>query len=78
MVQLGDGAYWKLTRTDDRINSFDAKIQASGEKSDGWYLGFSDQAEQVEEGTVKCQSYRAILAEKPGPRTNLHIFIDGP
>ena len=77
-AELGDGCYWKLARTGDRISSFDAKIQASGGKYAGWYLGFSDQTEQVEKGTLKCQSYRAILGEKPGPRTNLHIFIDGP
>jgi len=76
--ELGDGAYWKLTRKGDRMNSFDATLQASGGKFDGWYLDFSDEVEQIEKGRFKYQSYRVILSEKPGARTNLYIFIDGP
>ena len=75
--ELGDGAYWKLTRK-GKGHSFDATIQASGGKLDGWYLGFSDEQEQIERGTTKYKSYRPELSEKPGPRTNLYIFIDGP
>jgi hypothetical protein len=76
--ELGDGAYWKLTRKGDRMNSFDATIQASGGKFDGRYLGFSDEVEQIEKGRFKYKAYRVTLSEKPGPRTNLYIFIDGP
>jgi ribosomal protein L7/L12 len=77
--ELGDGAYWKLTRKGDKTtHSFDATLQASGGKFDGWYLDFSDEVEQIEKGRFKYQSYRVILSEKPGARTNLYIFIDGP
>ena len=76
--ELGDGAYWKLTRKGDRMTSFDANIQASGGKFDGWYLDFSDKQEQIERGRFKYKAYRVTLSEKPGPRTNLNIFIDGP
>jgi hypothetical protein len=34
--------------------------------------------EQIEKGRFKYKAYRPDLAEKPGPRTNLYIFIDGP
>lgn len=78
VTEGGDGAYWKLTRKGDRMTSFDAKLQASGGKFDGWHLGFSDEMEQIERGKSKYNSYRPKLSEKPGPRTNLHIFIDGP
>jgi hypothetical protein len=77
VAELGDGAYWKLTRKGTG-HSFGATLQASGGKFDGWYLGFSDEEEQVERGKVKYNSYRPTLSEKPGPRTNLYIFIDGP
>jgi hypothetical protein len=73
-----DGAYWKLTRKGDRMTSFDATLQALGGKFDGWYLGFSDEVEQIEKGKFKYDAYRVTLSKKPGPRTNLHIFIDGP
>ena len=68
----------KLTRKGDRLTSFDATVQASGGKFDGWHLGFADEVEQIEKGKFKYKSYRPQLSEKPGPRTNLHIFIDGP
>ena len=61
-----------------RPTNFDATIQASGGKFDGWYLGFSDKQEQIERGRFKYKAYRPDLSEKPGPRTNLYIFIDGP
>jgi hypothetical protein len=77
VAELGDGAYWKLTRKGTG-HSFDATIQASGGRFDGWYLGFSDIQERIEEGNRKYESYRVKLSEKPGPRTNLCIFIDGP
>jgi hypothetical protein len=77
VAELGDGAYWKLTRKGTG-HSFDATLQASGGKCDGWYLGFSDKQEQIEKGKSKYKSYRPQLSEKPGSRTNLHIFIDGP
>ena len=76
-AELGDGAYWKLTRKGDRQNSFDATLQAAGGKFDGWYLDFSDKPEQIEQGRFKYDSYRVKLSEKPDPRTNLHIFLDG-
>ena len=78
VAELGDGAFWKLTRTGDRTTSFDATLQASGGKFDGCYLGLSDEQQQVEKGKFKYDSYRATLTEKPNPRSNLHIFIDGP
>ena len=78
LAQAGDGCYWKLTRKGDRMTSFDASIQASGGKFDGWHLGFSDQPEPIEKGQFKYQSYQPTLTQKPGPRTNLNIFIDGP
>ena len=62
----------------DRMTSFDATLQASGGKFDGWYLGFSDKQEEVEKGKFKYKAYLPQLFEKPGPRTSLHIFIDGP
>jgi len=73
----GDGAYWKLIRKGTG-HSFDATIQASGGKFDGWYLGFSDAQEMIERNNRKHESYREELSEKPGPRTKLYIFIDGP
>ncbi len=76
--ELSEGAYWKLTRKGDRMTSFDATLQASGGKFDGWYLEIADKQEQIEKGKFKYESYRVMLSEKPGPRTNLHIFIDGP
>jgi hypothetical protein len=41
-------------------------------------LDFSDKPEQIEQGRFKYEAYRVMLSEKPGPRTNLYIFIDGP
>ena len=76
-AELGDGAYWKLTRIGTG-RSFDATLRASGGKFDGWYLGFSDKPEQIENGRFKYGSYRPELSEKPGPRTKLYIFVDGP
>jgi hypothetical protein len=76
--ELGDGAYWKMIRKGDRMTSFDGTLQASGGKFDGWYLDFSDKQEQIEKGRFKYEAYRVTLSEKPGPRTNLYIFIDGP
>ena len=73
----GDGAYWKLARK-GAGHSFDATIQASVGKFDGWYLGFSDVQEKIERNNRKHESYRVELSEKPGPRTKLYIFIDGP
>jgi hypothetical protein len=78
VAEPGDGAYWKLTRKGDRMTSFDATLQASGGKFDGWYLGFSAEAEQIERSNRKYDSYRVKLSEKAGPRTTLNIFIDGP
>lgn len=78
VAEPGDGTYWKLTRKGDRTTAFDATLQALGGKFDGWYLGFSDKQERIERGRFKHDSYRATLTEKPGPRSNLHIFIDGP
>jgi hypothetical protein len=78
VAEPGGGASWKLTRKGDRITSFNATIQASGGKCEGWYLDFSDKQEQIEREKFKYKAYRATLSEKPGPRTNLHIFIDGP
>ncbi len=75
--ELGDGAYWKLTRIGTG-HSFDATIQASGGKFDGRYLGFSDEQERIVKGRFKHEACRVTLSEKPGPRTNLYIFIDGP
>jgi large subunit ribosomal protein L7/L12 len=77
VAELGDGAYWKLTRK-GAGHSFDATLQASSGKFDGWYLGFSDKQERIEKGRLKYEAYRVTLSEKPGPRTNLYIFIDGP
>jgi len=77
VAELGDGAYWKLTRKGNG-HSFDATLQASGGKFDGWNLGFSDEVEQIERGRFKYKSYRPKLSKEPGPRTNLYIFIDGP
>ncbi len=71
--ELGDGAYWKLTR-----KGIDATIQVSGGKFDGWYLDFSEKLEQIEKGRFKYNAYRVNVSEKIGPRTNLYIFIDGP
>jgi hypothetical protein len=79
VAEPGDGAYWKLSRKGDRTtHSFDATLQASGGKFDGWYLGFSDKQERIEKGRFKYEAYRVTLSEKPGPRTNLYIFVDGP
>ncbi len=77
VTEPGDGAYWKLTRKGTG-HSFDATIQVSGGKFDGWYFGFLDKQEQIERGNTKYKSYRPDISEKPGPRTNLYIFIDGP
>ena len=76
-AETGDGAYWKLIRKGNG-HSFDATLQASGGKFDGWFLGFSDKQEQIEKGRFKYKAYRSELSEKPGPRTKLYIFIDGP
>jgi ribosomal protein L7/L12 len=78
LAKPDDGAYWKLTRKGNRSTSFDATLQASGGKFDAWYLGFSDEAEQVEKGKFKYKSYLPKLSKESGPRTKLHIFIDGP
>jgi hypothetical protein len=78
VAELENGAYWKLTRKGERPTSFDAAIQAKVGKFDGWYLGFSDEQEEIERGKLKYKSYRPLLSEKPGPRSNLNIFIDGP
>ena len=78
VTEPDNAAHWKLTRKGDRMTSFDATLQATGGKYDGWYLGFSDQPEQIEKGNFKYKSYRTELSEKSGPRTNLHIFLDGP
>jgi hypothetical protein len=78
VADLGDGAYWKLTRKGDRTTSFDATLQASGGKFDGRYLSFSEKAEQIEKGKLRYKSFRPELSEKPVARTDLHIFIDGP
>jgi len=75
VAEPGDGVYWKLTRKGDRLDTFDATIQASGGKFDGWYLGFSDAQEQIDKNNRKYKSYRVKLSEKPGPRTNLCVFI---
>jgi hypothetical protein len=77
VVEPGDGAYWKLSRKGTG-HSFDATLQASGGKFDAWYLGFSDTPERIEKGRFKYEAYRVTLSEKPGPRTNLYIFVDGP
>ncbi len=77
VAEPGERAYWKLTRKGTG-HSFDATLQASGGKFDGWYLGFSDKQERIEKGRFKYEAYRVTLSEKPGPRTNLYIFIDGP
>jgi hypothetical protein len=77
VAELGEGAYWKLTRKGTG-HSFDGTIQATGGKLDGWYLGFSDKQERIEKGRFKYEAYRVTLSEKPGPRTNLYIFVDGP
>ena len=70
-----DGTYWTLTRKGDRLNSFDATIQVGAGKFKDWFLDFADQPEQLEKGR---KAYRVKLSEKSGPRTGLHIFIDGP
>jgi hypothetical protein len=78
VAEPGTGAYWKLTRKGERLTSFDGTIQAKVGKFNGWYLGFSDDQEEVKRGTRKYKAYRVTLSETLGPRTNLHIFIDGP
>ena len=78
VAEVGDGAYWRLTRKGDRMTSFDATLQTLGGKFDGWYLDFSDKPEQIEQGRFKYETYRVTLSEKPGPRTKLYIFIEGP
>ena len=60
------------------MTSFDATLQVSGGKLDGWYLGFSDKQEQIERSNRKYTSYHPKLSKEPGPRTKLYIFIDGP
>jgi large subunit ribosomal protein L7/L12 len=75
VAEPGEGVYWKLTRKGDRLNTFDATIQASGGKFDGWYLGFPDEQEQIEKGNRKYKSYQVNLSQTPSPRTNLCIFI---
>ena len=75
--ELGDGAYWKLTRKGDRMTSFDATLQASGGKFDGGHLEIADKQEQIEKGKFKNEPDRVNVPEKPSPRANLHIFIDG-
>lgn len=77
VAEPGDGAYWKLTRKGTG-HSFDATLQTSVGKFDGWYLDFSDKQEQIEKGRLKYDAYRVTLSEKPGLRTNLYIFVDGP
>lgn len=72
-----DGAYWKLTPNANRLFSFDTTIQATAGKFKDWYLSFAEQAEEIEKGQSKHKSYRVKLLEKPGPRTELNIFIDG-
>lgn len=78
VAEPGNGAYWKLTRKGDRLVSFDATLQAAGGKFDRWYLDFSNDPIKIEMNRSKYQAFRARLSEKPGPRSNLHIFIDGP
>lgn len=78
VAEPSDGTHWKLTRKGNRMTSFDATLQASSGKFDGWYLGFADKQEEVQKGKFKYKAYRPLLFEKPGPRANLHIFIDGP
>ena len=75
VAKPGEGVYWKLARKNERINIFEATIQASGGKFDGWYLGFSDEEEQIEKGNRKYRSYGVKLLEKPGAMTALQIFI---
>jgi hypothetical protein len=77
VAEAGDRAYWKLTRKGTG-HSFDATLQVSGGKFNGWYLGFSDDQEWIKKGRFKYEAYRVTLSEKPGPRTHLYIFIDGP
>jgi len=52
LAELGDEAYWKLNRKGGG-HSFDATIQVSGGKFDGWYFGFLDKQEQIERGNTK-------------------------
>jgi hypothetical protein len=73
----GAGVCWKINRKGDRLTSFEATIQAVGGKCDGWYLDFSDEQEQVEKGKLQYKSYRPMLSKEAGPRTKLHIFLDG-
>lgn len=77
-AEPAEGAYWKLDREGDRTTSFDATLKVAGGKFAGRYLGFSDEQERIAKGRFHYDSYRPVLAERPGPRTTLHIFIDGP
>ena len=77
VAELDNGAYWKLTRKGTG-HSFDATIQASSGKFDGWYLDFSEKQEQIEKGRFRVQCVPGELVGEAGPRTNLYIFIDGP
>ncbi len=77
-AEPAEGAYWKLDRKGDRTTSFDATLRVSGGRFDGRYIGFSDEQERIAKGRFHYDSYRPVLAERPGPRTALHIFIDGP
>jgi hypothetical protein len=72
------GAYWRLTPDPKRLFSFDTPIQAAAGKFKDWHLSFLDQQESIERNKHKYAAYRVVLSEKPGPRANLHIFIDGP
>jgi len=73
-----EGAYWRLARHGQRPHNVEATLRATAGKFDGWYLGFAEQSQRVERGSVRCEAYRPVLAEKPGKRTKLHVYIDGP
>lgn len=74
--QPGDGAYWKLTPKCTGVECR-ATLQVSGGKFDGRYLSSSEEAEQIENAGFKSKSYHVTLSEKPGPSTDLSIYVDG-
>jgi hypothetical protein len=81
VAEPGEGVYWKLNV--DRVERWTdvgAEIQASGGRFDGWYLGFSDKAQQFKYSQTRrtYKMYDPELSEKSGARTKVRIFIDGP
>jgi hypothetical protein len=83
VAELDEGAYWKLNLNHIGRMLDDGEIQVSGGKFDGWFLGRSDKAQELNYtlpsgGTWKEKIYDPELSEKSGERTKFRIDVDGP